>query len=100
MLPYLIAKIWSLSGFESVIEHLTLSSDFLIQRSMPRIFLSLHQADLLVLEFLSRIAKYQDGLALTVVNYSEAGQISAAQHHFSKDFNISHKDHHITSQEY
>jgi hypothetical protein len=40
---------------------------------MPRIFLSLHQADLLVLEFLSRIAKYQDGLALTVVNYSEAG---------------------------
>lgn len=61
---------------------------------MYRIFLLLHQSGLQVLEFLSRIANYQSNLALEIINYFAAGLISKARHHFSKDFNISHKDHH------
>jgi hypothetical protein len=64
---------------------------------MPRIFLSLLQADLQELEFLSRITKYQDDLVHAILSCSAASSISAVQHHFSKDFNISHKDHHTVS---
>jgi hypothetical protein len=67
---------------------------------MSRIFLLLHQSGLQVFEFWSHIANYQSNLALTIINYFAAGSISKAQHHFSKDFNISHKDRHTASLVY